>query len=751
MNFMAQIAPVVTHPIAVPAVVAALTIWAVWSAVTLMSAISTVVRSLRRGRRLVESSSDARGFAEAFESLSAQLSADPVLGGPWRDFSASLVMPSPAQPLVRSTVRPDAWFHDGMLRNARCDLRYHAALPNLLVGAGLLFTFLGLSVALFQARGVLVLGSEERNIGLGSLLDTASFKFTTSLVGLLLSIVYAVFRKNRLARFDRALAAFLVALELRIPLLTPAALQHDANLLLERQLGQLEGFSNELAVNLASAFDRTMDARLGDHIGPLRDAIERLAGNLGARSDETLQKMLDAFLQRLQGGAGGHLEDVTRSLSTLAAQLEAVQGGLRDAAARMADAADTMARRMGEGTEQALTQITDRLGGLADSLRGIVEQMRATGDTAARDMADRIAAAAASFEAAALNIARQLADASSELQKRMTEETTAGTVQMTRQLEAMVEELRKLAAEGRASSETAQAELVGRIAAAAGAFEATANRIAEALNQGATATAEQFGRGSEDAVARIAVATEAMRNELTSMLAAFRTSLEGAGELVQQGSTEGAKALQGAIDSAGTALAARMEGAADAIRQAGEHASGALRAGGEAAGSRIEAMGREATNLATTASSLQSRIDALERVIASAADPLGIAAESMRDAAGAAQAAARPLVEVARMAATALEQLGGAAQRLETAQSTVGRMAEQIGQAAQRFEGVDRSLAATLTELQNGLRGFTQQVQGFVVTTDNNLAKAAGALGASIKELEETLDEALSRGRRGTP
>jgi hypothetical protein len=71
--------------------------------------------------------------------------------------------------------------------------------------------------------------------------------------------------------------------------------------------------------------------------------------------------------------------------------------------------------------------------------------------------------------------------------------------------------------------------------------------------------------------------------------------------------------------------------------------------------------------------------------------------------------------------------------------------------AAQRFEGVDQELSKTLLALQNGLQAFTRDIQDFVTSTDQNLAKAATQLGNLVKGLQDTLEDFDPVGSRSHP
>ena len=752
---MDYIGSLIVHPVTVWVVASLLTIWAIWSGGNAAVKLKRLHHSIRQAHARINQAADSLNFARDYEAISSDLLAIRFLGPRWREFRETLIVPSLPERPIRATAPAEDYFNLSLYAEARIDQRYHAVLPNLLVGAGLLFTFFGLAVALKLAGGMVAEGisQTQRNMELQRLLDTASFKFITSLFGLLLSICYALFwRKGCLRPTERLLSAFLADLEARIPLRTPTAAQEETNDIAQRQLTQLETFSNDLAVSMATALDGALDQRLGDHIGPLTRAMEKLAKGMATQNQDAVGKMLDAFLQRLHGGAGDKMEEVADRLGKLGDSLQGLRDGLQDTAARMADSAEMMARRMGEGAEEALSRITNQMGGLLDALRQVTEQTRSAGANAGRDMAERIEQAARGFEAAAKTVAETLAQATQDLQRRLTTEAEAGSERLSSQFERMIKELQALAEASRQTGDQVLSALAERIAAAASGFETSAGRIAEALMQSATTTGATLGKGAEDAVQRIVAATEGMRTELQAMLAEFRATLGGAGEALRQGGAEGASALTNSLGGAGQDLAHSIAGAAASLREAGDASSAALRQGGETAGARMDQaasgigsrtadLAREILALTEAAGQLPIKVAELQRAVGEATPPLVGSAADLRAAGEAARGSVQPLREAGQSVTAAVEQINGAAQRLQTTEASAQTLAQALTGAMQRFEGIDRELGRVVDRLQTGLQGFAAEVSRFVKGTDENMAKAVTHLDSAIRQLEDALDD----------
>jgi len=357
--------PAVKNDLFILGICVALSAWTVLSATKLHGATQRITAAFNEGVQDVCREPDPARFMGAYEACSAALAKNTLLRPAWTGFSHTLIIPiTPFRPILATMDARDCFDLGRLYRRAGADLRYHAALPGLLVGAGLLVTFLGLAAGLTAASDVVAEGATQaaRNTALRDLLGAASVKFITSLVGLLLSIGYALFRKWQLRTAEHAQAAFLDALDERLPLRTPAALQADANLMAERQYAEVQRIGTDFFVNLGSILETKFSQGLEQHIGPLAAAIEKLSGKLANQNEDAMQGMLSAFLERLEGAIGSSMRDTAATLQTLGERLGGLQSGM-DAAAQRMGRAEHSRRRRGYGAPDGRQQrCTDRCG-----------------------------------------------------------------------------------------------------------------------------------------------------------------------------------------------------------------------------------------------------------------------------------------------------------------------------------------------------------------------------------------------------
>ena len=256
--------------------------------------LQPVLEGLEEALRVVEEAPSASSLHARFSSIDQRLEANPVIGQAWRAFVRTLV-PVPGQDgVLGATRRPREDLNEGILTSAGVNLRFYTAVPNYLVGLGLLFTFMGLVAALyFASAGVVAPSIQEAQDALRDLLAAATFKFVTSIAGLGASIVYSSREKTQLYRLGQRLDALCTALEQRLVPVTPEYLgtvqlgEMRSQSMLLRRLGR------HLHVTIPDTVEERLASELLDAIAPMREGFARAAERIGRMDDALAARLFD--------------------------------------------------------------------------------------------------------------------------------------------------------------------------------------------------------------------------------------------------------------------------------------------------------------------------------------------------------------------------------------------------------------------------------------------------------------------------
>ena len=724
-----KLAPFLADGRFIMAVVLFLLVWTVTSGAQLYRAAAHLRRRFGLMITGFGEAADPVAFASIYERTSLRWSKDAVLGESWTGFSQTLVIPAePRRPLI-ATSDPHEWFElSGLFRCVGADLRYHAALPGLLVGAGLLMTFLGLAAALSAAGDLVASGADQiaRNAALHNLLGAASVKFITSLFGLAFSIAYALFRKRQLRLTERRFSDLLVAIHRAMPLRTPASLQVEANDLLERQYAEVQRIGSDFFINLGSTLEREFGHGLEQHIAPLAAAIDKLSASLASQSEDAMQTMLQAFMERLEGAVGGSMRSTTETLEALGGRLDGLQAGMDMAAQRMGRAAEEMATGMGRGTEAALAGVTAQIGELVTRMAVASEQAGRQSRDAGDDMVRRMSETASS-----------LTDAVTSFRSRMEEGAAQGVERLVGPIEALLRHLRDLADLQRATGQQATDELAATIGRSAASLEATTTKIADTL-----------GGGASDATSRIVAASEAMREDLREMLSRAGARLEDSGRTMAASAAIGGKVLDESAASLSEAVALLGE----RLRRSGEEAGNALREGGASARSSLDDTGRalvscsaalseRLSDIGNATSDLARQTTAFEAATRSATLPLAAASADLRAAGENARNAVRPLEEVARTIEASAIGLASAGSALTEGLRGGSELAARLATTSDRFEGLDRGIATTIDALVDGLGSYQREIAKFVGDIDSGMSNNVRGLERLVKSLDDSIQD----------
>lgn len=450
---------------------------------------------LRRLRRTIEQHRTEEAFAAHFESVSGRLANSRLVGHAWREFRETLVMPSETVSVVQNTARPQTFINIRCFQEQSTALRLMAHIPNYFVGIGLLLTFIGLVAALFFATTAVGGTIDEAIGGLKHLLAAATFKFWTSIAGLLASIILSFCFRLYNLRLEGCFDSLCRALEQRMQFSTPQRVFLEVRDAVQEQLNETKKINTEMAMSIADGvgeqFKQHVPAMLADSLQPLVDAVREKSDRLGDDATSNMQDMVRQFAETIEGSAGKHLQEVSATLQQLGTSLAEMQGTVGSSGAAFAEQLTQAAQAIRESSEESARSSRN----FADEIRKSLGE--STGGV--QTSLDRLGEVLRRLDAELQKQGEELAKVSDR-----SRETAGAMSDAAKEIRGGLmpfQEVGRLMSESTRSLETSLGEVAGRIEAALDSARALSERL-EGVSEGLSGVwgsyQERFEKVDED-------------------------------------------------------------------------------------------------------------------------------------------------------------------------------------------------------------------------------------------------------------
>ncbi len=630
----------------------------------------------------------------------------------WNQFRETILDESDTP--MRATARAESYF-----LHLSDDTRVLAWWANIFVALGLTFTFFGIIAALTRTSGMLSpTGGGDMNNALVTLLQITSVKFWTSVAGVVASIVLRVFDRSWHQATQRRLERIVELLDLGTLFSPPqrfaAAQLREA----EEQTKALKTFSHDLALAIGEKLEAQM-APMTAAIGGLQDRMGNALGGIQSSIDDFKSGGFDQigreFSDALSRQAGGEMQALAGALTTMTDRLGGVNDTLAGSSQAAADQIAGAARDFltaSEAIGRAFATLNDRITAMGDR---IVEQSNAAAERAGSYVAEE----------------REAYRAVADEQRRVAREGG----------EALVAAVREAVAQ--ASEESA----VGVRAALGGFAEANAGIQAsfDALQERLVTMGETMTRGGEATAARnadlLGRAAAALEEATTRAGLGMTAAVDAA---VAKASEESARMMTAAFDRFGERFGEASAGLVDTLRQTAGRME-ALAGGIERS---TKATDEHATRMAQAGQDTISATAALSRAandVQGASVPIRAATETIGTA-------------VTRAGEAAGRQAEAAAAHQAAVTTISERLAETSGAATRawtdyrdRFESVDAALAGALDGIKGASAEHAQHLNEQVGRIDLALGGAVEKLHAALEplsDLSERIDDLIDRMRQ---
>ncbi len=227
--------------------------------------------------------------------LKKKFSGKRKLNEAWQEFEDSLIprQLSENRMVVYKTDEASLFFSEDRLLEQHLNLRFWNSVPTLLVGFGILGTFVGLVWGLRSFFG-LDLTSNEMEEAIKELLPGVSIAFVTSVWGMLTSLLFNGLEKWRINRVSRAIAKLQRVFDQLFTLTTQEEIAFRQEDELEQQTAALKSFSTDLANDIKSAMENIIPDAHDQNMEDSQEIIQELR-----KVPDAVSKALEPNLSRL--------------------------------------------------------------------------------------------------------------------------------------------------------------------------------------------------------------------------------------------------------------------------------------------------------------------------------------------------------------------------------------------------------------------------------------------------------------------
>lgn len=570
--------------------------------------LALVRLGMRSVRRAVARYDSRKAFSDAYENaIYPWLKEHPLIGHAWKEFDETLLKGARSlDGVIGNTVRPQAFLNFGLLKDKLPGLKIIGSISGYFVGIGLLFTFMGIVLALNTAGDPRNFTSTDAmQSAMVHLLEIASFKFATSIAGLGVSIVFAIFARLIVIFDEGALARFCDAVEHQLCYVPPQSIAVEMNEVAKEQRDELKEInSDRYFTKLAESITPLLEQAMARAMAPVTQQIGDAVGALSSTSQSGVTDLLKKFSETVQGSAGTELRQLASTLAETNAALEQTQRGLsgsgEDFSRKMADAAETLTRLVSEASS--------RLEGSAESSRAALQEV--------------VEAMQAAFERANAKVEEDLANAAAGASSKVEEAMSVVMDRIDSQIGVLMSSMQQF-----------QDESALKVAATRDQLATLQTEAASAVSKATSEAAAALESGLTDVLARINEEIERLQAAMQAGVSAY-TSQANAISNATERTRETAEAFAGVATQVRSASAPLIQGseriasASADLRAAVDRSTDELQRAGAASSELAQSLSEQVTRLSQTWDKYREQFDKIDQSLAAAVGTLSEATET---------------------------------------------------------------------------------------------------------------------------
>ncbi|MCY4232967.1 MAG: hypothetical protein OXE59_04390 [Bacteroidetes bacterium] len=331
------------------------------------------------------------GFVRQFEEYSEY--ARSLFSRAWDEFVEMLIFPaSGTDDVIQNTSEVSKYLNEATIISPAPFLN---SVPNLLMGLGILGTFAGLAAGVGSANTGLSSGiPSEITASLEQLLSGASLAFSSSIVGIFLSILFLGIERNRSHSLQSKLYRWVDELEKHLRLVTVPEIAIEQLNQAKLTTEQLVSFNTELVFSIEKALEDKIAGPLVPQLERVVQSIEGLRSDRATDASHLIEQSLNQFTATMREQTGSQFEKMASVVGHLNKSLDDAREGFTKNQEDLRNMMDSVMSNFKTSLDANTTSIIDTLNqsldGISDTVTNASKQMSEEMVNASGEMANQL-------------------------------------------------------------------------------------------------------------------------------------------------------------------------------------------------------------------------------------------------------------------------------------------------------------------------------------------------------------------------
>ena len=257
-------------------------IFALFWLVAFLKEIKPVISQLSKMIPMLEAQQGELEFRKNFDELNNVFKESSVLGHHWHEFVEGTLL---SENSVKNTKEAGHYFNRDTVLYGYVNLSFYNSLPNILTGLGILGTFLGLLSGVSQV-------SIKDITTIEALLGGAAVAFSTSIAGLLSSIVFTLILKFFTFKIDALIQKWVTALDRRLEWISPEKVTYQLFMQQIEQSKIMEAFAEKIGLSIREVLNRDRNSQLS--------VLKEIRGQLSNHNSDISKEFIEVQTQKIQ-------------------------------------------------------------------------------------------------------------------------------------------------------------------------------------------------------------------------------------------------------------------------------------------------------------------------------------------------------------------------------------------------------------------------------------------------------------------